>query len=122
MAIVIALGALFFAQPGAAAPLGTGMFTGASSHETSGSVTVTEQGGQYVIELGDDFSLDGAPDPYVALGSQTKPIEGGLIAVLRSNTGAQRYAVDASPALDGATQVIIWCERYSVPLGVATIE
>ncbi len=63
MAIVIALAALFFAQPGAAAPLGVGAFSGASSHKTSGSVTVTKQGGQYVIELCGDLSFDGAPDP-----------------------------------------------------------
>ena len=122
MAIVIALAALFFAQPVAAAPLGVGVFSGASSHKTSGSVTVTKQGGQYVIELGGDFSFDGAPDPYVALGKRKKPLKGGLIAVLKSDKGAQRYAIDASAALDGATQVIIWCKKYSVPLGVAAIE
>ncbi len=119
---VIALAALLFAQPIAAAPLGVGMFSGASSHKTSGSVTVTKQDGQYVIELGGDFSLDGAPDPYVALGKQKKPLKGGLIAVLKSDKGAQRYAIDASATLDGATQVIIWCKKYSVPLGVAEIE
>ena len=73
MVIVIALVALFFAQPVAAAPLGVGMFSGASSHQTSGSVTVTKQDGQYVIELGGDFSFDGAPDPYVALGNLSSP-------------------------------------------------
>ncbi len=114
MMIVIALVALFIAVPVAAAPLGVGMFSGAS--------TVTKQDGQYVIELGGDFSFDGAPDPYVALGKRKKPLEGGLIAVLKSDKGAQRYAIDASAALDGATQVIIWCKKYSVPLGVAAIE
>ncbi len=122
MVVIIALVALFFAQPVAAAPLGVGMFSGASNHKTSGSVTVTKQDGQYVVELGGDFSLDGAPDPYVALGKQKKPLKGGLIAVLKSDKGAQRYAIDASAALDGATQVIIWCKKYSVPLGVADIE
>ena len=68
--IIVALVALFFAHPVAAAPLGVGMFSGESSHKTSGSVTVTKQNGQHVIELGGDFSLDGAPDPYVALGTQ----------------------------------------------------
>ena len=122
MAIAIALAAVFFAQPVAAAPLGEGMFSGASSHKTSGSVTVTKQGGQYVVELGDDFSLDGAPDHYVALGKGKKPVAGGLGAELASNTGEQRYVIDAGPAVDGATQVIIWCKKYAVPLGVATIE
>ncbi len=122
MAIVFALAAPLFVQPAAAEPLGSGLFSGASSHTTSGSVTVTKQNGQYIIELGDDFSFDGAPDPYVALGKGKKPVEGGLGAELASNTGAQHYVIDAGPAVDGATQVIIWCKKYAVPLGVATIE
>lgn len=122
MAIVIAAAAFSAIQPAAAEPLGSGMFSGASRHTTSGSVTVTKQGGQYVIDLGADFSLDGAPDPYVALGAGNKPLEGGLGAVLASNEGAARYVIDATEALGGATQVIIWCKKYAVPLGVATIE
>ena len=121
MAIVIAITALFFIPPTAAAPLGAGVFSGASGHKTSGAVTITKQGGQYVIELGGDFTFDGAPDPYVSLGTGNKPLEGGLGSVLASNTGAQRYAIDAA-GLDGAKQVIIWCKKYAVPLGVAVIE
>ena len=121
MAIVVALAALIFAAPATAEPLGAGKFFGASSHKTLGSVTVSKESGQYVVNLGDDFSFDGAPDPYVALGTGKKPLEGGLIGVLGSNTGAQRYAIDAA-GLDGAKQVIIWCKRYAVPLGVAVIE
>jgi len=122
MAIGIALAAFLFIQPAQAEPLGSGQFSGASSHTTSGMVSVTKQGAQYVIELGGDFSLDGAPDPYVALGKGKKPVEGGLGAELESNTGAARYVIDATPATSGATQVIIWCKKYSVPLGIATIE
>lgn len=124
MAIAVALAALIIVAPlpAEAEPLGAGQFFGASSHKTSGSVTVTREGGQYVIELGGDFSFDGAPDPYVSLGTGNKPLEGGLGSVLASNTGAQRYAIDAGPVLDGATQVIIWCKKYAVPLGVAVIE
>ena len=122
MSIVIAFAAFLNIQSAAAEPLGSGVFSGASGHTTSGMVTVTRQGGQYVIELGGDFVLDGAPDPYVALGAGNKPVEGGLGAVLASNTGAARYVIDATPATDGATQVIIWCKRYAVPLGIASIE
>ena len=123
IAIAVALAALIIVAPppAEAEPLGAGKFYGASSHKTSGSVTVTKQDGQYVIELGGDFSFDGAPDPYVSLGTGNKPLEGGLGSVLASNTGAQRYAIDAA-GLDGAKQVIIWCKKYAVPLGVAVIE
>ena len=110
-------------RPGNVTPVPptAGQFSGASSHKTSGMVTVTKEGDRYIVNLGGDFSFDGAPDPYVALGAGKKPLPGGLIAVLDSNTGAQRYAIDAE-GLDGAKQVIIWCKRYAVPLGVAKIE
>ena len=113
---------LLLAQPMAAAQLGAGEFMGASNHKTSGSVTVTKQGGQYVIKIGGNFSFDGAPDPYVAFGNGRKPLKGGLVAMLKFNKGAQSYAIDASAALDGSTQVIIWCKKYAVPLGFAVIK
>ena len=85
-------------------------------------MTIAKQGGQYVIELGDDFSFDGAPDPYVSLGTGNKPLTGGLGSALATNKGAQRYVIDATAELGGATQVIIWCKKYAVPLGVAAIQ
>lgn len=105
-----------------AGPVGSGTFSGATGHDTSGSVTVTEQGGRYLIQLGSDFLLDGAPDPYVALGNGSALASGGLVAVLKSNTGKQRYAVKAEGALKNATSVLIWCKKYSVPIGVAPIN
>ncbi len=64
-----------------------------------------------------------APDDH--LGGAVKRrvgVDGGLGAELASNMGAGRYVIDAGPAVDGATQVIIWCKKYAVPLGVAAIE
>ena len=58
----------------------------------------------------------------MSLGAGNKPLEGGLGAELGSNKGGQRYVIDATAALDGATQVIIWCKKYAVPLGVAAIQ
>ena len=101
---------------------GSGTFKGASNHVTTGSVSVSESGGKVVIKLGKNFSLDGAPDPYVALGNGSKPLKGGLVAVLKSNTGAQNYSIAATPALSKASHVIIWCKKFAVPLGVAKVK
>ncbi len=108
MMIVIALVALFIAVPVAAAPLGVGMFSGASSHKTSGSVTVTKQDGQYVIELGGDFSFDGAPDPYVALGKQKKRhCQTKNLAIFQSPRGCWKTqvfcAVHRKPGITNST-------------------
>ncbi len=121
VAVLIAVG-VAMPLPAMASPVGNGIFKGATGHSTTGSVTVRKQGDVYVIELGGDFVLDGAPDPYVALGSGSALAKGGLVAVLKSNTGKQRYTVKATGALKNAKQVLIWCKKYAVPIGVAPIN
>lgn len=109
----------FLATPALA---GSGTFKGASGHTTKGSVTVTEAGGTLTVKLGSNFFLDGAPDPYVALGNGASPIKGGLIALLKNTKGGQSYSIKATGALSKATHVVIWCKKYSVPLGVAKVK
>ena len=101
---------------------GSGSFKGASGHVTSGSVTVSEAGGKLTVKLGSNFSLDNAPDAYVALGNGARPIKGGLIGVLKNFKGGQSYSIKSTSALKGATHAIIWCKKYSVPLGVAKLK
>jgi len=100
----------------------TGEFTGKSDHVTSGSVTVTKHASGYKVELGPKFFLDGAPDPKVGFGINGEYVEGTLIGVLESTTGAQTYSVPAHLNASAFTEVFIWCEKFSVPLGVATIK
>jgi len=100
----------------------SGSFKGAKGHVTSGSVTVTEQGGKLVIKLGSNFSLDGAPDPYVSMGNGSRPVKGGTAGILRKLKGAGTYSVRATSITRGAKQVVIWCKKYAVPLGVARLK
>ena len=106
----------------AVAPL-TGSFTGASNHVTTGQVSVTQDaGGQWLVTLGPGFSLDGAPDPKVGFGRDGDFVEGTLIGELRSLTGSQTYRVPAGIDPSHFSEVFIWCEQFSVPLGVASIR
>ena len=116
--LAIALPA-FAASPSLAA---SGTFKGAKGHTTSGSVTVTEQGGKLVIKLGSNFNLDGAPDPYVSLGNGSRPVKGGTAGVLAKNKGAGTYSVPATAVTKAAREVVIWCKKYAVPLGVAKLK
>lgn len=100
----------------------TGQFTGASDHVTSGSVTVTKDASGYIVQLGPQFFLDGAPDPKVGFGVNGTYVDGTLIGVLQSKTGAQSYRVPAHLNVADFTDVFIWCEKFSVPLGVAAIN
>ena len=98
-----------------------GTFSGLSNHVTTGSVSVVKEGDGYVIVLGEDFMFDGAPDPKVALGKNGEYDPSTLIELLRSNSGTQTYLVPAGIEVEAFNEVYIWCEKYSVGLGVAPI-
>lgn len=101
----------------------SGQFTGASNHVTTGGVTITKNAdGTATVTLGADFSLDGAPDPYVGFGKDGKFSKDANLGVLQSLTGEQSYVVPASINLDDYNEVYIWCLKFAVPLGVAALN
>jgi len=100
----------------------SGEFSTLSKHVTTGSVTVAKTEDGYVITLGEDFSFDGAPDPRVALGNDGTYDPATLLESLRSNTGEQSYSVPASIDASAYNEVYIWCEKFSVALGVAQLK
>ncbi len=99
-----------------------GSFTGASDHITTGTVTVTKEGNDYVVVLGSDFSFDGAPDPKVGFGTSGEYDIKSQLGHLDSNTGEQKYKIPADLNIESYNEIYIWCERFSVPLGVAKIR
>ncbi len=99
-----------------------GQFEGRSKHVTTGSVKIVKDGERYVVELGDDFSLDGGPDPRVAFGKGGEYNPASKLGALLNLTGKQSYAVPPTMDISGYTEVFIWCEVAGVPLGVATLS
>ena len=93
-----------------------GTFVGASNHVTTGTAEIAGN----TVNLLDDFTFDGAPDPKVALGKDGYDPE-TLMGPLKSNTGASSYEIPAGINPDDYNEVWIWCERFNVPLGVAKI-
>ena len=98
-------------------------FTGASDHITTGGVTIvkTANGGAVVI-LDSDFSLDGAPDPRVGFGADGVYASESDLGPLTSKTGIQVYIVPPSVDVDDFNEVYIWCRKFAVPLGVASLN
>ena len=102
--------------------MAAGTFSGRSDHITTGTAKLVKTNDGYIIQLSNDFELDGAPDPIVAVGNnETYSVENKLGA-LKTRTGGQSYALPDAIAAQPFTQVYIWCEQFSVPLGVATLE
>jgi hypothetical protein len=99
---------------GSAARVGT--FKGKKGHVTTGSVEVH---GDKVI-LGADFFFDGAPDPKLAFGKNGYDAS-TLMGPLKSNSGASSYAIPTGINPEDYNEVWIWCEKFNVPLGLATL-
>lgn len=99
-----------------------GEFVGKSDHITTGNVKVKKVANGYIVKLADNFSLDGAPAPRVGFGKDGKYDESAELGTLVSIKGKQVYVVPASVDVSKYNEVYIWCEQFSVPLGVATLK
>lgn len=104
----------------AAKPVATATFEGRSDHVVLGQASIVGTEGAYSLVLGADFDLDGAPDPVLGFGNNGAYDAATKIGALGEHKGAQTYALpaDFDPATAG--EVYVWCEKFSVPLGVAT--
>ena len=100
----------------------TGNFQGKSDHITTGQVTIEKVANGYLVVLADDFSLDGAPDPSVGFGKNGEFDTATQIGDLVSKTGEQTYLVSDAIEISDYNEVYIWCDKFSVPLGVATYK
>lgn len=107
-------------QPGAV--LAQGEFVGKSKHVTTGRVAIVKNESGYVVVLGDDFSLDGAPAPTLGFGKSGKFDKKTDWVKLKSNTGKQVYALPASIDPTKYDEFYVWCRDFSVPLGVAKLS
>lgn len=99
-----------------------GSFDGLNGHATSGQVSIVATDDGHAVVLGEDFSHDGAPDPKVGLGSHGEYDPTTQIGPLRANSGSQSYPVPAAVDVTAYNEVYIWCEKFSVGLGVARLN
>ena len=97
-----------------------GGFTGDNDHVVTGNAIVSRVNGQWVVTLDEGFTLDGAPDPKVALGDG-KYVKGTILGELKNLKGTQSYILPANLDIGDYNQVYIWCEKFSVSLGHADL-
>ncbi len=101
--------------------LASGAFRGQSGHTASGGVRVLKTAQGAVVVLGPDFKFDGAPDPKLGFGKDGY-LKATQFSILKSNSGQQTYDIPATIDPADYTELWVWCEKYSVPLGVANLE
>ncbi|GAA5057656.1 DM13 domain-containing protein [Nocardia callitridis] len=107
----------------------TGSFV-SHEHSTTGEVSLqTLTDGTVTLRLADLRTSDG-PALHVWLSDQPlEPGQGGNLddgrhvdlGSLKGNEGNQNYAVPAGTDLTGLQTAVIWCERFGVSFGAATL-
>ncbi len=98
------------------------------AHETKGTASVVETGGRKYLRLS-QFSTSNGPDVRVYLvkgtdSSQDAVKKNGFVELgkLKGNLGDQNYEIPASVNLNEYKAVSIWCARFSVGFGGATLQ
>jgi len=104
-----------------AAVIASGTLSGRNDHITTGNVSIVQTASGYELVLAEDFSLDGAPDPVVALGNNGTYSPENKLGPLTNITGAQSYAIPANINPADFTEAYIWCEQFNVSLGTAAL-
>jgi hypothetical protein len=107
----------------------SGDFVGLA-HETTGKARIYRvQGGKSVLRL-EQFKTSNGPDVRVYLvkgsdASDSAVIKGGGfvdLGALKGNVGDQNYAIPDNVDLNEFRSVSIWCRRFAVNFGAATLE
>ena len=119
---LLALASLGIAPALAGEVVAQGTFEGASGHSTSGRVTIEQDGDGYIAILQGNFDFDGAPDPKLGFGKNGSYDGSSKIAHLGKLKGYQVYKIPAGIDVGAYDEFYVWCEKYSVPLGVAKLR
>ncbi|MGQ4575150.1 DM13 domain-containing protein [Dermabacteraceae bacterium P7006] len=115
------------AAPAGPVTLAQGEFT-SLEHKTSGTAKIVElPDGSRVLRLENLASSDG-PDLKVIVTGKSggyeslKKADYTSLGALKATHGNQNYALPAGFDIKNAASVLIWCERFSAPFGVAPLK
>lgn len=105
-----------------------GAFT-SQEHSTSGTALVVEHpDGTRTLRL-DDLDTSNGPDLRVYLSTAQadadwKAFDDDFVELgkLKGNKGDQNYAIPAGVDVAKYGRAVIWCKRFSVPFGVASLK
>lgn len=99
-----------------------GTFAGAGAHQAGGSFAFAQEGGRTLLKLGSDFSVERAPDLYVALSRGGEVSEGAMfLGKLTKFSGAQAFEVPAGTNLGEFSHVVLWSRKDKAALGAASL-
>jgi len=106
--------------------IATGSFSGID-HAATGTATVYEKDGRFVLRFEDDTDIQNGPDLYVWLlaaddyggGDPGTHLDLGKI---KGNVGGQNYELPEGFDPDVHKTVLVWCLRFGVPFAAAPLS
>jgi Electron transfer DM13 len=90
-------------------------------HSTSGTAKVITENGSRTLVL-ENFRTDPGPDLRVYLATSTNPTDFVELGTLKASNGTFSYTIDNAVNLEQKNHVLIWCKRFSVLFGNATLK
>lgn len=102
---------------------GRGTFVGQSGHRVAGTAVVVERPEGLLLVL-PELDAENGPDLQLYLSPESGgSVDGGVyLEPLKGNQGTQTYELPAGIDLATLSNVVIWCERFSVPFGTASLS
>ncbi|NJK71871.1 DM13 domain-containing protein [Candidatus Gracilibacteria bacterium] len=104
--------------------LKSGNFESVKNYQTSGGVGLEQNGDNFSINLAEDFSFSGAPDPVMYLCNEANPrsVDDCLIlGALQNNSGEQAWEISETEA-NQYNNVILWCRAFNVLMGTSSLK
>lgn len=106
-------------------PTGTELVRGNfvnGGHSTSGTVKVIRNASNVNVLVFENFKTDNGPDLYVWLSPSASGSPYQEIGLLKAVTGNFSYELDPSINFTTNNKVLIWCKRFAVLFGHATLQ
>jgi hypothetical protein len=90
-------------------------------HPTTGIAKVITENGKRMLVF-ENFKTDPGPNLKVYLATTTSPSNFTDLGALKASSGNFAYEISASVNLDQQSNVLVWCERFSVLFGNASLK
>ncbi len=96
------------------------------SHETTGNAEIVKVGDKWILRLS-NFKTSNGPDVHVIVGKNSDPksfkaTDSVDLGVIKGNIGDQNYVLPSSISPEDIMSVTIWCKRFSVSFGGASLK
>lgn len=126
LTLAAAATALGAAPSFAASDIRKGTLSGRQGYTVSGTVKIKKKDGKTVVHLADDYLFDPSknpPDIKIGFGNGEQYAKGSKIHdKLSVKKGAASFEVPAGINTDDFQELYIYCEQFSVILGVAPLK